>query len=827
MTSFNHPGKAFENMIDDQRWNVLRGLYRDGLVKSGCGEDDYYIYRGNPLTETDCYVADPNNPTTPRDQRIQPNIGPFNLKAGSSQEIWYSVIGASVYASQNRLDAIRRLFDTHDKAQALFDNNLLTPLPPQKPSFTLSALDGKVALQWNDASEHSEDLFGELSGIRIDSGYSADYLKNDFQGYRVYKSLTGLPGDFALLAEYDKPDGITTVANRKLDTYDHLTIESVVVGTDQGLRYAYVDEEVTNGRLYYYAVTSYDAQPYIAWERTKLDVGNIDNDPQNDTIAQPAGIPISLESSIPGNAQSVVPMRVMSNYSNASTAVTHTTGSSEALIEAHVVNPSALSGDDYQLEFYRDSIGLGLPVAGLAPGTLFFRVINLSTGEPATNSTRTQDDPSTFVDINRNGVFDSGTDQLFHENSFSTGIATIGSTGSDELFYVWDGMWIKVFNQPLAFKSITITQGSQYTGVVSNSNTSNFFAPINFGLTGMGGGAELGFFGDPIYPSRMWDTELRFSRSPSGWQRAYLHTGFTENNNRVARVPFTAWEVDSLDGSSAPRQIQVMVRDQRVINGWFLNSGHTDDGTGRPQFRNYVYPVDANYAPSDGSLIGQSTLTAPIMFTLAGWGVRNIDLGATTPGDQNPPTGDGKSWNDYCRRFIDPASASGAVIDSAEYDSAYSQVPDECTITVKAYHVLTTNDRYSISTTALAKLSKPGKKAIKNVKVVPNPYYRISNAQHFLAQDQLLRFVNLPDACTIRIFTVAGDLVRIIHHNAASNNNRVDDNPYDEAKGPSAYTSTETWDVKNKRGRQVASGIYIAHIESKAGSTTVKFAVIQ
>jgi hypothetical protein len=76
---------------------------------------------------------------------------------------------------------------------------------------------------------------------------------------------------------------------------------------------------------------------------------------------------------------------------------------------------------------------------------------------------------------------------------------------------------------------------------------------------------------------------------------------------------------------------------------------------------------------------------------------------------------------------------------------------------------------------------------------------------------------------------VAGDLVRIIYHNAASQNDRINTNPLTQNYAPlPEATSTETWDVKNGKGHFVASGMYVALIEAAGiGKTIVKFAVIQ
>lgn len=96
---------------------------------------------------------------------------------------------------------------------------------------------------------------------------------------------------------------------------------------------------------------------------------------------------------------------------------------------------------------------------------------------------------------------------------------------------------------------------------------------------------------------------------------------------------------------------------------------------------------------------------------------------------------------------------------------------------------------------------------LSEVQVIPNPYYNYS----ILEQDQFdrkIKFTGLPPAkCTIKIFNIAGDLVREL----------TKDNLYD---------AEMTWDVKTTSGLYVASGIYVYYIEAEGiGSTFGKMIV--
>ena len=86
------------------------------------------------------------------------------------------------------------------------------------------------------------------------------------------------------------------------------------------------------------------------------------------------------------------------------------------------------------------------------------------------------------------------------------------------------------------------------------------------------------------------------------------------------------------------------------------------------------------------------------------------------------------------------------------------------------------------------------KKRFKNdIRVVPNPYYGFS-LYEMNRFERVIKFINLPKKCTIRIFDLTGVLIRTIEKN--------DDN------------STYNWDVKTDYDLPLGSGVYIYHIES-------------
>lgn len=79
------------------------------------------------------------------------------------------------------------------------------------------------------------------------------------------------------------------------------------------------------------------------------------------------------------------------------------------------------------------------------------------------------------------------------------------------------------------------------------------------------------------------------------------------------------------------------------------------------------------------------------------------------------------------------------------------------------------------------------------INVVPNPYYAYSNYETGRL-DNRIKIVNLPDECTIKIYTVSGTLVRTF----TKDDNRV--------------TSID-WDLTNQAGIPIAGGMYLIHVD--------------
>ena len=132
-------------------------------------------------------------------------------------------------------------------------------------------------------------------------------------------------------------------------------------------------------------------------------------------------------------------------------------------------------------------------------------------------------------------------------------------------------------------------------------------------------------------------------------------------------------------------------------------------------------------------------------------------------------------------------------------DTASVVLPGEGNIfEIKTTKPFSRNDEYTFTSQAVGYDAKLAKNGLDNIYVVPNPYVAYSafeapGSTSTRRGDNLLQFRNLPAKCTIRIYTMVGELVDTIVK---------DDN-----------TSIATWNVLSNEGQRLSYGVYIYHVD--------------
>ena len=111
---------------------------------------------------------------------------------------------------------------------------------------------------------------------------------------------------------------------------------------------------------------------------------------------------------------------------------------------------------------------------------------------------------------------------------------------------------------------------------------------------------------------------------------------------------------------------------------------------------------------------------------------------------------------------------------------------------------LSVEDRYTFTSTATRFEVQSPESILDNIYVVPNPYVVYSELESpgisaTLRGEKELQFRNLPPQCTIRIYTLTGELVDTIVKNDTN--------------------SFARWSILSFEGQRLAYGVYIYHVD--------------
>ncbi|MCX6133675.1 MAG: hypothetical protein NTU47_07680 [Ignavibacteriales bacterium] len=377
-------------------------------------------------------------------------------------------------------------------------------------------------------------------------------------------------------------------------------------------------------------------------------------------------------------------------------------------------------------------------------------------------------------------------------------------SGDDNYLFV-DGMMVKIIGPNPGMLSFAVPSGTRRISPVggfiglglegfSNAGDATAYDVAN-GTIGMAGHLAFGGIGTTLkpadyhsvllkfapVPATLWDPKAATQSSPN-YSKSYRYlravgttstpadpsfapwiinkaSGYPYQDYNYA-VPFSAWDIDV----TPPVRLSVGNFENNVVGGLI-------DGRYYPGLTS----VD-NSVPREFAFI----FSAPYTETPNPLMAANISNNATMP----------LMWVMTCARRNDPPWADG---DNFQ---------------INAGKLNTSKVTYNF--TSPAPLSGADQDAISAAKigVFPNPYYA-SNTAETSRFDRFVTFNNLPKNAVIRIFSIAGHLVRTLNKSTDSQFMR--------------------WDLMNARNYPVASGVYIAYIElPDIGVTkTVKFSVIQ
>ncbi len=759
-------------------YNFMQGLWGDGseMRASGTGYQQpntspitTFAFPGDPVageawTELNNGTSTPVNPQG--DRRFLVSTGPFILEPNVPQDIVFGIVfaqGGSNLASITALRAADRL------AQQAYDIDFqLAPPPPAPPACKpvvagttpgpndlvpgsgrcaeAVAQDGKLTLVWG-YPRTSENYLGQFEVVdQLLAGQPVSDSTYNFEGFNIYRYPTSsFQSDQAeLIATFDEINGVQTVRDEVFDPEAGVNNIAVTArGTDSGIQYSLEITGLTNFRDYYYGITAYayneESSPKINESSPTLLVG------------RPAGLPGGLqERSVYGDSVSVQ-------------AVEQRGGGQ---VRARVVDPTALTGDDYRVEFFQT-----------ADGRTSYNVINVATQDTVANGrdyfARTGETLRQDADV----VVADGIS--FSIAGPDPDIRTL-SDGS----YAWVQVQTPSGNPPCV-------EGATDLGCVElNPPADLVYHALNYGPPNNGsrifvseGSASSPGSEQNIGLYTPNDFEIRFTQA--GGLAAYA---FQAPYN-VIRVPFEVWDIGPTgtavnDPSDDVRLIPYL----NAPNGGTcaFDVEGTDAAFGLPASDwIYAYYPTTTYSAFE-TAFAPSVAAAPGNCFPAGTqsAILSAFAGGTRP---------------IQRQVIGDYDGDGVVAATGTTIRVLTTKPnlpgDEFLISTKDINVEEPSEDAQLA-------------ALEQIQVVPNPYmgasnYETGNSSH------VVRFTNLPaGTATIRVYTIAGTLVKSLTRTGDSR--------------------TLDWDLTTQSGLPVASGMYLIHVDIEGvGERVLKFGVVQ
>ena len=181
--------------------------------------------------------------------------GPFPLFRGKTERISMAEIHSyDPLEGLNSSDHIAPdLFKLKEIVQVIYEKDYRFAQPPKTPTLTASAGDGYVMLSWNDdADKLTRDPF--LGNV------------NDFEGYKLFRATDKYFSDAEVITDgygtpmFLKPIYQCDLVNDNSGFTDFGLVNGTAynLGDNTGIKHYFRDENVDNGRTYYYAIVAYD-----------------------------------------------------------------------------------------------------------------------------------------------------------------------------------------------------------------------------------------------------------------------------------------------------------------------------------------------------------------------------------------------------------------------------------------------------------------------------------------------------------------------------------------------------------------------------------------
>ena len=736
-------------------YNYMKGRWKDGqsftLGGNGLGFSNIptaFMFPGNPPEFWSEFDSDgQGSAIAPADRRFVMATGPFTINPADEQTLVFGIVTSF---GDDNLDSVQQMKSDDALAQAVFDIDFELPSPPAGPRVSTTVDNGSVLIEWGYNPTDNNYL---NSYNVIDPLLSSDVSDNDyvFEGYNVYQYANSSDQEGKLIAVYDVPNGITRVIEGTDLTF--VTAE----GKDSGVQNFHKVNGLTNYQDYEFGVQAY---AYNATSGQKVYAGPITRfsvTPQiSETIVSEDAVAAALSADVDIEAEGST-----GNIGNGS-------------VSASVVNPHKVTGDSYSVEFYT----IEVEDDGHKRGELDAH--ELAKPAPAAKSAAAT---VTVYDVKN-----SAGAKLFDGTAAYASTHTV-PIGNNVLTV--DGVSLNVLGPEPGFLDFKVTANASGPLASPAGAAADWYGFPGQGRPGLNGvqqqvdggqwliqaGGGTGPYAQflsrwarngPVYGA--YDYEIRFTGNGVG----LMYWG----DGSIVPAP-EIWNtgIGTPDDPSDDFQYCPLLLDENGDNLWNMHAtDHPVSGASNDPYTDWIYWYECDYAAEVASGFDFATLGGEI-------------FGRTVL----------VNWN--------AGDVSDGTLDAVPEDQ---RMPEMGTV----FRIETTKpnqpgDMFSMSTDGLgarARTEAENRAAIDEIGITPNPYKGASSYEVSQLVDQV-RFTNMPNQATIRIFTVAGTLVRTLEKNSAS--------------------ASFPWDLTTEEGLPIASGMYIIHVDTEWGEKVLKFGVVK
>lgn len=761
----------------------------------------------------------------PADHDFLYGSGYFPLRAGETQRVSLAVVFG---------ESVDDIFANLETVRTIYNENYNFIQPPDKPTVQAVAGDGRVTLYWDDRAEKTVDRITNL---------------RDFEGYRIYRATDpgflddynitdgrGNAAGFAPLAQFDLVNEISGFFPIDLNGTQYY------LGSDTGLVHSWTDTTAVNGQNYFYAVTAYDSgDEYLRFLPAET--------------AKQASIDIAGRVTLDVNTVYVQPAAPGAGYRPGTLLdrAEHVAGTATGSVELEIVDETQLvDGGRYEIEILPDTTariqdvvdwvatdwgadttfvwnpGIGGYVAQIDSIAIdSTRVLASQVRVPAIAWTMRRQGQEQAIEsfvinvdtpqqrLRHPGVLPEGfVSRLMGDRSGDIAIRVRLDTGdtldpAGEFDFDFDEgkvIFVESFRETIGENEVIEAYFEYQYNLVHKQLSPN--------LTGYGAtvqrynpvveGLRLNFVNDWTLQA---DPELS-GWLPEGVDEGHYDSLLTWGLRKVALLDFTQGQRTFI-GQAQPHDYRMEFVDG-ATGATSLDPALFPNQTMGTILNRLVPPVQTNYRIWD--------VTDPASPVELQFFVYNAKLNEGLPAERRVPSAPFDHRDAVLVVEADPSQPGSTLVSWLFQVSAWNAASDVypaagdryVAITMKPF---TAGDHYAFTVGAPDWDPNTAADQLALVKVVPNPYLTAASWEKKPIKgnrgDRKIQFTHMPPSATVRIYTIRGELVQTLHHDAA------------------VWDGTLDWNLKTFEGLDVAYGVYLYHLDSPAGEKTGKFALIK